>query len=338
MSAPANVLAPADVPAPRGTPSPRAGVLAILIACLLWGTTGTAATFAPEVGPLAIGAAALGIGGLLQAAIAIPALRRERGSLRARAGTVVAGAIGVAAYPLAFYSSMHLAGVAIGTVVSLGSAPIASGLLEGVLEGRRPGRSWLLAAALGIGGCALLCGAKLADEPAEAGGVVSGVLLGLLAGASYALYSWSAARLMGQGVSRAAAMGAVFGGGGALLMPVLLATGAPLLASPQAFAVGAYMAIVTMFIGYLLFGFGLTRVSASTATTLTLVEPAIAAVLAVLVVGERLLPISWLGMAGIAASLLVLVLTPAPRTPAAAVAPAGPTVPLASATPGTTGP
>ena len=42
------------------------GIVAVLGAAALWGTTGTVATFAPEVGPLAIGAAALGIGGLLQ--------------------------------------------------------------------------------------------------------------------------------------------------------------------------------------------------------------------------------------------------------------------------------
>lgn len=36
----------------------------MLAASVLWGTTGTAATFAPAVGPLAIGAAAMGLGGL----------------------------------------------------------------------------------------------------------------------------------------------------------------------------------------------------------------------------------------------------------------------------------
>jgi len=42
------------------------GTLCVLAASVLWGTTGTAATFAPAVGPLAIGAAAMGLGGLLQ--------------------------------------------------------------------------------------------------------------------------------------------------------------------------------------------------------------------------------------------------------------------------------
>ena len=105
-------------------------------------------------------------------------------------------------------------------------------------------------------------------------------------------------------------MGVVFGLGGLALMPVLLVTGAPLLASGEAFAVGAYMALVPMFLGYLLFGHGLSRISASSATTLTLAEPAVAAVLAVLVVGERLPAAAWAGLAGIGASLLLLALAP----------------------------
>lgn len=61
----------AHSPAPQVT---LLGIFAVLGAAALWGTTGTAATFAPEVGPLAMGAAALGIGGLLQALVALPAL------------------------------------------------------------------------------------------------------------------------------------------------------------------------------------------------------------------------------------------------------------------------
>lgn len=290
-----------------------AGMIAVLVAATLWGTTGTAATFAPTVGPLAMGSAALGIGGILQALVALPQLRNARPQLHSHTGIVVAGAAGVFVYPLAFYSSMHLAGVAIGTVVSLGSAPIASGLLERIVERRRLGAWWMLAAALGIAGAAVLCVAKMQDAPAETMPTVAGVLLGLAAGATYALYSWSAHRLMHAGIPRAAAMGAVFGIGGLALMPVLLITGAPLIQSPQAFAVGAYMALVPMFVGYLAFGYGLSRVPASTATTLTLVEPAVAAVLAVVIVGERLPLVGWLGMAAICASLLVLAFAPSSR-------------------------
>lgn len=105
-------------------------------------------------------------------------------------------------------------------------------------------------------------------------------------------------------------MGSVFGLGGALLMPVLLFTGAPLIESTQAFSVAAYMALVPMFIGYLLFGYGLMRVSASTATTITLSEPAVATVLAVLIVGEQLGLLGWIGLGVIALVLGILALAP----------------------------
>ncbi|MBB6120288.1 DMT family transporter [Nocardiopsis algeriensis] len=292
-------------------PRRLAGIGAITVTSVLWGTTGTAATFAPEAGPLAIGSAALGIGGLLQALIALPALRSARARLRENLALVVAGAVAVGVYPLAFYGSMHLAGVAVGTVVSLASAPLASGLLELVVQRRPLGRWWTAAALLGAIGSALLCLSAAEGPSASPGRTAAGITLGLVAGATYALFSWAAHGLMGRGIDRAASMGAVFGAGGVLLMPVLAVTGAPLLASAQSFAVAAYMALVPMFLGYLLFGLGLARVPASTATTVTLLEPAVAAVLAVLVVGETLGGAGLLGLGAVALALAVLVLAPA---------------------------
>lgn len=98
------------------------GVIAILFASVLWGTTGTAATFAPEVTPLAIGAVAMGIGGLLQALIAVKGILRHRTALTRNWPLLITGAVAVAVYPLAFYASMHLAGVTVGTVISIGTA------------------------------------------------------------------------------------------------------------------------------------------------------------------------------------------------------------------------
>ncbi|MGJ3402385.1 DMT family transporter [Glutamicibacter sp. Je.9.36] len=288
-------------------------ICAITLTSILWGTTGTAATFAPDAGPLAIGAAALGIGGIMQALIALPSLRAARGELRANLPLLALGAVAVAIYPLAFYSSMHLAGVALGSVISLASAPLAAGVLELLVERVPLSRWWMLAAGLGVAGSALLCISKTAHDPAGAGATVAGIGLGLLAGATYAAYSWATRQLIDRGVSRAASMGAVFGTGGLLLMPVLLSTGAPLIASTQAFTVAAYMALVPMFLGYLLFGYGLARLSASTATTITLSEPAIAALLAVAIVGERLSSMGWTGLGIIAAALVVLAFAPANR-------------------------
>ncbi len=291
------------------------GALAILLASVLWGTTGTVASFAPEVGSLAIGAAAMGVGGLLQAAIAARSIAAFRSHLSRHWPVVAVGALAVAAYPLAFYSSMRLAGVAIGTVVSLGSAPLASAVIERVMDKRRFTARWALGSASGLGGALLLClaGPVHAGSGAETPGWATslGIGLGLIAGLCYAVYSWAAHRVIDTGIPSAAAMGSVFGIGGLLLMPVLAVTGAPLFASWQNLAVGAYMAAVPMFIGYVLFGWGLARVGAGTATTLTLSEIAVAAVLAVLVVGEQLSALAWTGAALIIGSLFVLTF-PAP--------------------------
>lgn len=289
----------------------RVGVAAVATTGVLWGTTGTAATFAPDAGPLAIGSAALGVGGILQALIALPALRAAGRTLRARLGLVLLGAVSVAIYPLAFYASMDLAGVAIGSVVSLASAPLASGVIDRVVDRSRLGRAWVAAAALGIAGGVLLCAEKASGGDPTASTLI-GVVLGLCAGASYATYSWVVQRLIGGGggVSRAAAMGAVFGAGGLLLLPVLAVTGAPLVASDAAFAVAAYMALVPMFLGYVLFGIGLARIPARSATTITLVEPAVAALLAVIVVGERFGVGGWIGLGLVGAALVVVALAP----------------------------
>lgn len=289
---------------------PLLGAIFVVGASALWGTTGTAATFAPSVSPLAIGAVAMGAGGLLQALYAVQPIVSHWVSLRVRWLLVSLGAAAVAVYPLAFYSSMRLSGVALGTVVSIGSAPLASAVIERLADRKVLTRRWMLGALIGVAGAGLLClSGNSAERPGalvEPWAVPAGVILGLVAGMSYALYSWAAHRLISGGVSSRAAMGAVFGLGGVLLMPVLAVTGRPLLESWSNFTVGAYMALVPMFAGYVLFGWGLARVRASTATGLSLVETVVAAVLAVVVVGERLPALGWLGIALVLASLFVL--------------------------------
>ncbi len=190
----------------------------------------------------------MGIGGLLQMLLALRNINIDQGRLREHWMFVLIGAISVAIYPLAFYSSMHQAGVTIGTVITIGSAPLLSAIIERVFDGKQLTARW--------------------------------------------------------------ALGAAFGLGGLLLIPVLLVTGASLLQSWNNAMVGLYMILVPMFLGYILFGMGLSRIAASTATTLSLIEPVIAAVLAVVIVGERLPLLGWTGAALIVCCLYVLVSQP----------------------------
>ncbi|MBL1068065.1 EamA family transporter [Streptomyces sp. 7-21] len=296
-------------PAPRrpGTrAAERRGAALVLAASALWGTTGTAATFAPAgASGLSVGAATMGLGGLLTLALAgrsaAAVLRGGRPVVR----DALLGAAGVVVYPLAFYTSMAWAGVAVGTVVSLGCAPVFAAVMQRLSGGPRLGGRWAAATAAAALGCALLVLAG-SGPGADGGRVPGGVALGLLAGAAYAGYAHCGARIIARGHSSRAAMGTLFGLGAVVLLPVLAATGRPLLGSAAGVAVAAYLAVVPMCLAYVLFGAGLARVPASTATVLSLFEPVVAAVLGVVVVGERLTGPAWAGVALVAAGLFAL--------------------------------
>jgi DME family drug/metabolite transporter len=288
--------------------TPRnAGTAAIVVASLLWGTTGTASALAPSVGAITVGAGAMGIGGLLQIAFSRRALYRERTTLLARYQLVVFGGVCVAVYPLAFYSSMRIGGVALGCVVSLASAPLASAVIERVRDGRPLTRQWALACGLGIVGSVLLSLSRHSSAASDgANSAVLGIALGLAAGGSYAGYSWAMRRLMDDGSSRGASAAAVLGLGGILLIPVFVATGGTVLASHAGLAVIAYLAVLPMFLGYVFFSYGLAHVGATSATTITLLEPAAATVLSVVILHENIGSAGWAGVGLIALALVVL--------------------------------
>ena len=285
------------------------GILAVILASLLWGTTGTAATFAPALSPLFIGSFAMGMGGILQCGLATVKIVHDRALLAVHCKFLIVGALAVAIYPLAFYSSMRLSGVTIGTVVSIGSAPILSAIIEYFSRDFQLNKQWAMGALLGIIGMVMLAFSDNASTTIQYTHVNLGILLGLVAGLTYALYSWSARQLMLKGVNTKAAMGATFGCGGLLLIPVMLITGSAFVTSWNNMAVGFYMALIPMFLGYLCYGFGLSKISASMATTITLLEPVIAAILAMLIVGECLSLIGWIGMLLIFICLIMVTLS-----------------------------
>lgn len=290
-------------------------MLAILLASLLWGTTGTAASFLSAGGsPLATGAATMGVGGAL---LFLVSSRGATAVLRDPAARrwLLLGAVGVVAYPLSFYAAMDTAGVAVGNVVSLGTAPVFAALLQYAFERTPLTRLWAVATVLGIAGVALL-GLGGAQPPGAGGSEGIGIALGLLAGFSYALYTYGSERALRLGHPSRAVMGGMFGVGAVPLLVVLALVGAPLLASAANLGIVAYLALGPMFLAYLLFGAGLRTAGATAATTLTLLEPVVATLLAVLVVGERLDLLAWAGLAAILAGILVLLLARRP-TPAA---------------------
>lgn len=303
----------------------QAGPLAILLASFLWGTTGTMAHHAEGVSPLATGAFAMGVGGLLQALLAWRVLRQDGPRLLAQRQRVLLGALGVVIYPLAFYSAMHLAGVAIGTVVSIGAAPFFTALLEWLISKKNPFTlRWLLSLGLGISGVILLIFSQASHTNMSSNlqDTIVGVLLGLIAAASYALYAWLGKLMIESGIHSKAAIGSMFLLAAVILLPSLWWTGEHLFDGMGNTSVALYMAIVPMFLGYVLFGFGLRTTPASAATILTLFEPVVAAIFAVTLVGEVLSLWGWLGMAMIGVCLLIQTWQPkaAPLEPSPPIA------------------
>ena len=294
-------------PALRATPhTSGTGALFVLTASALWGTTGTVATFAPEhASAVSIGAATMGVGGLVTFSVSA---RRSLTVLRGGSTVVrlaLLGAACIVVYPLAFYSAMAYAGVAVGTLVNIGCSPLFAAMYERIFDGTRLNRRWTAATAASFIGCIILLGG---GHPV--GGtttdLVIGVLLGMVGAATYAGYSYTATRIMHAGHSSRGAMGAMFGLGAIGLAPVLAVTGGPLLAEPQGILVAGYLALVPMCLAYLLFGAGLRRVGASTGTTLSLFETLVATILSVVIVGEQLTAPSWVGMALIGIGLAVI--------------------------------
>lgn len=302
------------VTAPRTSPI---GAFHVLSASALWGTTGTVATFAPAAAsPVSIGAATMGIGGLLTFALAA---RRSFAVLRSRPAVVRAALIGgvcVLIYPLAFYSAMAYAGVAIGTLVNIGCSPLFAATYERLFDGTRLSRRWALATAAAVTGCIILIGGGHPVGGTD-GDLAIGVLLGVVGAATYSGFTYIATRIMRTGHSSRAAMGTIFGLGAIGLLPILVITGGPLFSQPEGGYVVGYLAVVPMCLAYLLFGAGIRRVGASTGTTLSLFETIVATGLSIIVVGETLSALSWGGMALIGIGLVIITVgsSTSPRRP-----------------------
>lgn len=261
----------------------------VLFAAMLWGTTGTAQTFlVGEAHPLTIGAARLAIGGF--GLLIFVWISGQLKGAQIPWLWVGLSALCMALFQPFFFSAVQLTGVAIGTVVAIGSAPAFSGILEALILKRKPDRVWVFSSVLSVAGCILLFANRdsyIVDP--------LGVLLGLLAGLSFAGYAMFSKNVLGL-MEVVPAVAVIFSLSGLGLVPFLFFLDIGYLALPQNLVIVAYLGLAATSLAYLLFSSGLKAIPSSSAVTLSLAEPLTASVLGVAVVGEALSEQSWIGV------------------------------------------
>jgi DME family drug/metabolite transporter len=217
---------------------------------------------------------------------------------------VVLSGVAVAVYQASFFAAVADTGVAVGTVVALGSAPAFTGLFGRLFAGERLEPRWFAATGLAcVGVCLLTLGGGSGGEASA-----PGIALALAAGAGYAGYAVAGKRLLDQGGTPEGVMAAVFGTGAIILLPTLAVTPTGELLTADGLTLAVYLGAITTAVAYILFAKGLQQIGASETSTLTLAEPVTAMALGFLVLGERPGTLALLGAALVLAGLALLAL------------------------------
>lgn len=265
----------------------------VVLAAMLWGTTGTAQVLGGATGsPLSVGAVRMAIGAAGLAVVA------RRGMWSVPRGPWLVAAASMAGYQVAFFSGVARTGVAVGTVVAIGSAPVLAGLLAWPFLRERPEPRWWAATAMAVTGVALISG--------RPGSVDSlGLLLVVLAGLAYAVYALATKRLLEKSGSRSA-MAAVFAGAAILLAPLLVSADLSWIATPAGLGAAVWLGLAATAGAYLAFAAGLRYLTVGHATTVSVVEPATAMLLGVALLGERPPTLAWFGVLLVIAAVAVL--------------------------------
>jgi DME family drug/metabolite transporter len=274
--------------------------LVVLFAGVLCGTTGTALTrLSPEAPALGAGAMRLLIGGATLAAIARATTRRPA-QLAGHGGWLAVGAVAVALYQICFFTGTTRTGVALATVIALGSAPMFSGLINATIVRRPPTARWAAGTTLAVAGIALI-----ARSQPSARTDLGGIVAALGAGLGWATYAMIGQQRIRNGLDSTTCMAAMFVGGAVLSAPLLAVGDDAWLTTRNGVALSLYLGVVTVGVVYTCLGWGLRKLAAPTVVTLTLAEPMTAAILATVMLEQTIGITGWIGVAIVLVALLV---------------------------------
>lgn len=244
----------------------------VIVAAMLWGTVGPATVFASvSIQAAALGSVRLLLGGLGLAAVAGRRFLSRSVLAGQRLPCLLIAALSTAVFQAAFLSAVSRSGAAVATVVTLGTAPVATGIVALCWMGERMTRNWAAGTGLALAGLVLLC------HPGGSQVSFSGTLLALVGGICYGVYTVALKKIAifspNVPVREIASYVAVtLLAGGVALLPAL-AVDAEGFGDLRAASLVIWLGLAATMAAYLLFVLGLQRVSASTAGTLSLAEP-----------------------------------------------------------------
>lgn len=206
----------------------------------------------------------------------------------------------MAAYQPLFFSAVARTGVAMGTVVTIGSAPLLAGLLAWGIDNEAPSSRWWPATGLGIAGVIMIA-LSSRDVGADGGGV----LLAIGAGLSFAVYILASRRVV-EMVDPFLGTARVFAIAASLSVPLLLWADLGWITTIAGWLMAAHLGLLATALAYVLFSLGVRTTRASTAATASLTEPVTATILGVALLGEAPGASGWLGIALILLGLAFL--------------------------------
>ncbi|MFT3876148.1 MAG: DMT family transporter [Propioniciclava sp.] len=298
------------------TQTSRSGLGWLVLAAVCWGTSGTLGVGLREasgLGLLAAGGYRLLVGGLLMAGFA---LARNRLRLpRTAVGWRRIAALGLATsvFQAAFFSSIGFVGVAVATLVTIGSSPAMVLAVEASTGRQRLTGRLGLALAAAMAGLALLAGSPPAGLAVQ--DAVIGTALALTAGAAFATISLLGANPV-EDFDHTTGTGLAFLGGGVLVLTGAAVTDhiafTPSLASV---ALLIAMGLIPSAVAYLAYFHGLRTQTGTVGAVVSLLEPTTATILAAVVLGERLM-LPALGGAVLLVTAVLLTALPARATTA----------------------
>ena len=276
--------------------------LLVIFAAVCFATTGTAQQLGPDTSsPLGVATVRFFIGSLVLFAMSAlrPSRHRDLDRRPLASWVWIATAGGQALYGAAFFSAVRSTGVAVGTVVALGSAPLITGAISALTLRKLPTLTWLITTAFAICGMSLIVSAGKESQV-----TVSGVALALCAGLGYAIFALGSKTILSSGVTSELAMAKVFGIASVMLAPTLFFVNLEWLAHNDAIVMVSWLGLVTLALAYWAYATGLRHLEPSQTTLITLVEPVVATFLGVAVLSERPSAVAWLGVLLVLVSLL----------------------------------